>query len=211
MAIRSVYFIKENKVLKDDIEIKWASGFAFSQKQKNIISLHDAITQKYKVSSDQILEVSTKSPLELGKMLSSINLKFRFGEKYYFFESVYQSSKVFSDGLLGTIHHPEWIELESFAAKKASQSLNLPLVEFKYDSQSFPLEPKTMFFDWLYINCIHQLNIKFLIDKYHYFTDIEFNPTRMISTQAHALCLYKHLANNNLVEMFLNNPRKFYE
>ena len=211
MAIRSVYYIKNNQILKDEIEIKWESGFAYSQKQKNIVTLHQAICTKFNTTKDQVLEVSTKSPLELGKMLSSINLKFKVNDREYFFESVYQSSKVFSNGLLGVIHHPEWIELESFDAKKASQSLNLPLIEFNFNSRVFPLEPKTMFFDWLYISCIHQLNIKFLIEKYLYFTDIEFNPSRMISTQAQALCKYKNLADQNLVEEFLDNPSKFYE
>lgn len=200
-----------NKVSKDDIQIKWESGFAYSQKQKNINNLHELISKKYNISRDQILEVSTKSPLELGKMLSSINLKFKINDKEYFFESVYQSSKVFSNGLLGTIHHPEWIELASFEAKKKSQELNLPLALFKFGEKAFPLEPKTMFFDWLYISCIHQLNIKFLIEKYTFFTDIEFNPARMISTQARALCLYKLLAEQDIVDSFLDNPQEFYK
>jgi len=210
MATRSVYFIKGNSVCKDDIQIKWESGFAYSQKQKNIENLHEAISKKYGINKEMILEVSTKSPLELGKMLSSINLKFRVKNDDYYFESVYQSSKVFSNGLLGEVHHPEWIELESFEAKKASKTIGLPLLEFRFNSQTFPLEPPTMFFDWLYIRCIHQLNIKFLLKPYSCFTDIEFNPSRMISTQAHALCLYKNLANQDLVEKYLENPIKFY-
>lgn len=211
MAIRSVYYIQNHKVNKEDIEIKWASGFSYSQKQKNIVTLHEAISERFNVSTNEILEVSTKSLLEIGKMLSSINLEFEIEGKKYFFESVYQSCKVFQDGLLGTIHHPEWIELESFEAKKASQAINLPLVEFKFKDMTFPLEPKTMFFDWLYISCINQLNIKFLIDPYYYFTDIEFNPIKMISTQAQALCKYKNLVEQNLIEEFLKNPKKFYE
>lgn len=210
MATRSVYYIKDNKVSKENFDFVWERGLAYSQKQKNIVKLHEAISEKYKVNKDEILEVSTKSLTELGKMLSSINLKFKIDNRDYFFESVYQSSKVFGDGLLDPIHHLEWIELESFEAKKLSREIKLPLIEFKFKDKTFPLEPKTMFFDWLYISCINQLNIKFLIDKYKYFTDIEFNPIKMVSTQAQALCKYKCLADQGLVEEFLENPQKFY-
>jgi hypothetical protein len=30
MAVRSVYYIQNHKVNKEDIEIKWASGFSYS-------------------------------------------------------------------------------------------------------------------------------------------------------------------------------------
>lgn len=211
MAKRSFYYIKNNIVVKEDCEIKWASGFSFTQKQKNVQNLHQKIADQFQVSTDEILEVSTKSLDEIGKMLSSINLKFMIDGVEYYFESVYQSSKVFQDGLFGRIQHPEWIKLQSFESKKLAREKNLPLVEFNFNGQIFPLKPETMFFDWLYIKCLSQLNIDFVLDQYNYFTDIEFNPLKMISTQAQALCKYKYLRNNNLIEDFLKNPVEFYD
>lgn len=212
MAIRTVFFIKDNKINQENLEIVWARGFAVSQKQKNITTLHEQIASKFNVDKEEILEVSTKSKIPVGIALSAINLKVNLNGKRYFFESVYQSSKVFDDGLLGTIHHPEWIELPSFEAKKESREVGLPLKHFNFLNKIYPLEPKTLFYDWLYIKTVYEIpNIYEKIKKYKYFTDIEFNPEKMISCQAKSLVKFKFLYENNLIDEFLKNPRRFYK
>lgn len=210
MAIRSVCFIKDNNVVKEDFDIKWVSGLALSQKQRNIETLHRAISERFSIDPNRILEVSTKSKSEVGRLLSSLNLKLKLHGHEYAFESVYQSSKVFKDGMFGTIHHEEWLRLGGYEAKKRSQEIKLPLVEFRFDQRSFPLEPKTMFFDWLYIKCIMQYDLYFLINQYDFFTDIEFNPKKMVSTQASALCKFKWLVEHSLIEEYLLDPIKYY-
>lgn len=211
MAIRSVYYIKDNIVVIENFNVKWASGLALSQKQKNIENLHHAICERFSVEPNRILEVSTKSHTEIGRLLSSFNLKLKVNDHEYSFESVYQSSKVFQDGLFDTRQYEEWKLLDGYTAKKRSQEVKLPLAEFRFNQRSFPLDPKTMFFDWLYISCIEQFNLDFLISQYDYFTDIEFNPEKMVSTQANSLCKYKWLVEHNLVKEYLLDPIKYYK
>ena len=52
-----------------DIEFKWHSGFAKSQMQKSIASLHEAAEKLKKISP--ILEISRKSASDLGNNLSA--------------------------------------------------------------------------------------------------------------------------------------------
>ena len=61
------------------------------------------------------------------------------------------------------------------------------LVGFNYAGIDFPLEPKTVFYDYIYINAVKQtLSSEEIrqITEYTHFTDIEFNPQRSINTQA---------------------------
>ena len=211
MAVRSVFYIKDNHVVREDFEIKWVSGLSLLQKQRNIEILHHAISKRFSVELDRILEVSTKSKTEIGRLLSSFNLKFKMNDYDYTFESVYQSSKVFQDGLFDKLQYEEWMILDGYEAKKKSQKIKLPLAEFRLKKRSFTLEPKTMFFDWLYISCLKQYNISFLINQYDYFTDIEFITDKMVSTQANALCKYKWLVEHNLIEDYLLEPVKYYK
>lgn len=43
MAKRPAFFVREEKVVQDIFSFEWFSGFAISQKQKSIESLHHAI------------------------------------------------------------------------------------------------------------------------------------------------------------------------
>src|SRR5688572_17405993 len=56
---------------------------------------------------------------------------------------------------------------------------------FRFNGYSFPLEPKTVFYDWLYINAIYP-HREWLQRpcKDAGFTDIEFNPSKSINCQA---------------------------
>ena len=56
------------------IEFEYFTGFAISQKQKSINSMHASILRAD--SSLKVLEVSTKSTNPLGVALSAFNLKF---------------------------------------------------------------------------------------------------------------------------------------
>lgn len=81
MAIRSVFYIKDEKVKEKRFDIVWHRGLSLSQKQKNIESLNNKIIEAYNTSLNYILEISTKSTQTVGKELSAINLKFK--EKGY--------------------------------------------------------------------------------------------------------------------------------
>lgn len=64
-----------------------------------------------------------------------------------------------------------------------------------------PLNPKTIFYDWLYINAVLEnplLAAELL--KYNAFTDIEFNPEKSINCQAKAAALFVALSRKGKIE-----------
>lgn len=77
---------------------------------------------------------------------------------------------------------------------------------------SFPLEPKTAFYDWLYINAISPSWKQFSALK-HYagYTDIEFNPYRSINCQARSCALFVTLVLKGALERAIMSPETFVE
>ena len=97
MAIRPFFMISDSEIFKEDnCEFTFYTGFALSQKQKSIKSLHEQILKKY--SNAKILEVSRKSENSLGIALSAFNLTLPINNNEYPVENIFQSSKVFSNG-----------------------------------------------------------------------------------------------------------------
>ena len=70
MANRPVYIPKTNSesvgVTTKDVEFEWFPGMSKSQKQKSILSLHEA---SYKLDISPLLEISSKSMVELARRL----------------------------------------------------------------------------------------------------------------------------------------------
>ncbi|MDE6665873.1 MAG: hypothetical protein K2K14_06765 [Ruminococcus sp.] len=73
MAERPAYFIHNGKVAVRNYSFEWFSGFAVSQKQKSIESMHSEILRID--SGANLLEVSTKSKNLLGIKLSAFNIR----------------------------------------------------------------------------------------------------------------------------------------
>lgn len=211
MAIRRVYYINKNKVVYKDFDIIWHGGFSVSQKQKNIAELHKLISDDFNVPLDTILEVSTKSNCTIGKELSSFNLKININGTLCYLESIYQSSKVFSD-LFGETQYEYLLFLDSHEAKKTlAQQDHSKLVKFRFLGKDFSLKPEYLFYDWLYINAVNQIPYIYeKLKKYNYFTDIEFNPEKSKSCQARSLSLFIWLKNNNKLEEYFEKPDSFY-
>ena len=92
MAIRLAYFVTNGKVIKSEYEFQWFAGFSLAQKQRSVVSLHNAI--KTSNAEAKPLEISTKGIIALGVKLSAFNLKLNG----YTLENIFQSSKVFSNG-----------------------------------------------------------------------------------------------------------------
>lgn len=185
MAQRPAFFIRQGKVVSDMYSFEWFSGFAVSQKQKSIKSLHNAII-KTDVNAKP-LEISTKSMENIGTKLSAFNLKIN----NYALENIFQSSKVFEKG-------GPYLDLLDRLPKEAKRDERLRnsgiLKAFRYQNEEFPLIPQTVFYDFIYITAIKE---SFTIDEineilnYNYFTDIEFNPAKSINTQARAAALLR--------------------
>lgn len=178
MAKRPVFYIYQEKVVSKDYLFEWFSGFSISQKQRSIESLHDAIR---KADPDaRPLEISTKSREALGQKLSAFHL--RLGGTTL--ENVFQSAKVFEQG-------GPYLDLLCVPPREAKRDGRLrssgPLKAFCFRGETFPLIPRTAFYDYIYLAAVKEsLTSEEIsaISGYDYFTDIEFNPARSLNTQA---------------------------
>lgn len=189
------------------LHLQWNGGFAASQKKKNVEALHQAAARE---GLGPLLEVSTKSDEKLGRHLSAFHLTVRVAESVFSLESVFQGSKVFEGG-------GPYTDLYAVDARTAKRDLRLRssgnIVGFNLAGVSFPSEPKTMFYDWLYISALYE-HREWLMDrlpKYAGFTDIEFNPLRSVNCQARSCALLVALAKMNLLEAAMSSPKRFAE
>ena len=204
MAERKVFIVDSCGVIEETIDFKYYTGFAISQKQKSIDSLHKEIKRKY---HSNILEVSSKSKDELGVKLSAFNLKVEINGKLIAIENIFQSSKVFEKG-------GPYTDLLFESPIKAKKDIRLKdsgkLIKFIFKGKEFPIKPKTLFYDWIY--CITLTKNKQLINdlvKFDIFTDIEFNDKKSINCQARSAALFVYLYRNNLIDKALENIDNF--
>lgn len=187
-------------------DFEFFNGFNIIQKQKSIKSLHDAILQERPEA--KLLEVSRKSENLLGTKLSAFNLRFitKSGDRYPV-ENVFQSSKVFSQGgpyrdLLTCT------PLEAKRDERLQESGNL--IKFNFDNEDWGLEPKTMFYDYIYITALYEdRELCEQLVQFDTFTDIEFNPKKSFNCQARAVAVFVTLYKQGLVSEYLNDKEKF--
>ncbi|QFJ56000.1 DarT1-associated NADAR antitoxin family protein [Pseudobutyrivibrio xylanivorans] len=207
MANRPVYISLAEKPFYKiaNTEFEFFSGFSIQQKQRSIKSLHDAFLLS--CPNNKVLEVSRKSPLQIGNKLSAFNLKYRMNGKYYPVECLFQGSKVFENGKV----YQDLYERQPGEAKKDERLKNSGrIVGFKLDNTDFESEPKDFFYNWLYINALNNdENIGKELLEYDSFTDIEFNPKKSINCQAIAVAIYVGLVKSNNLEEALKSPEEF--
>lgn len=208
MAEKKIFMVSNLRYFKEDIvNYEYFGGFAVSQKQKCIVSLHESINQRYR--NKHILEISTKSLQPLGVELSAFNLKFfheELGEEKCL-ENVFQSSKVFTGG-------GPYRDLLDVKPKDAKRDERLQksgrLIGFNLYDQMWPLNPQTMFYDWIYIKALmqHEELAKEILE-YDVFTDIEFNHKRSLNCQARAAAIFVGLSKKGELEEKISTPEKF--
>ena len=189
----------------------WHTGFAASQKKKNVAALHNAAAR---AGVSPVLEVSTKSDEPLGQHLSAFHLKVKSDLAGPIpLECAYQGSKVFESG------GPYADLYFKGEARDAKRDVRLQqsgkIVGFSFDGFHFPTEPKTVFYDWLYVNAIVEhrdwLKSRSRFCEYAGFTDIEFNPSKSINCQARACALFSALLRKGLLEKAVESPAAFLE
>lgn len=166
-------------------------------------------TAARRIGIEPLLEVSTKSPSELGRRLSAFNLKLDVDGEMLSLESVYQASKVFSE----SGQHTDLLREGPYAAKKAIKALGRgKIISFRLFGRDFQTEPKNAFYDWLYIRAIqpHHDWIRRNVEFYGY-TDIEFNPEKSINCQARAVAEYMSLLNQGSSAECFKDFDKFRE
>ena len=206
MAIRPFFMISDSEIFKEDnCEFTFYTGFALSQKQKSIESLHEQILKKY--SNAKILEVSRKSENPLGIALSAFNLTLPINNNEYPVENIFQSSKVFSNG--GP--YQDLLFVHPRDAKRDERLKNSgKLISFELNSNIWGLEPKTLFYDWLYTHALYR-NKRLIneIVKYNTFTDIEFNPNKSFNCQARSVAIFVSLYKKGIIESYLHNKNLF--
>ena len=205
MATRPVFipiFESESLIKKDNIEFQYYSGFSVGQKQKSIVSLHEAIHEKYGFKN--ILEVSSKSQDQLGIDLSAFNLMIfdKKSNKKFSVECAFQSSKVFEQG-------GPFIDLLDRTSREAKKDQRLKesgeLLKFIFYDREWDLLPRTAFYDWLYINALN-VNPQYHeeLSQYEAFTDIEFNPEKSINCQANSIAMFLSIKKKGLLDQIKN-------
>lgn len=207
MAQRPVFlpFGQPDKLVDEvTVEFLWHKGMAASQKRKNVAELHGAAL---KAGLGPLLEVSTKSDVWLGHRLSAFNLQVELQNGIEVpLESAFQSSKVFSGGGPYT----DLLRVDGRTAKRDERLNSSGTLEgFLFEGISFPLVPRTAFYDWLYIRAASKhADLCAPLDSYAGFTDIEFNPSRSINCQARSCATFVSLARLHLLES-VTSPAKF--
>lgn len=193
-------------VLERYVEFHWHAGFAKSQKQKSIRALHEMALHEYGVKNP--LEVSSKSEDPLGVALSSFNLKFTTKRgRTLTVEAAFQGSKVFALGgpFLDIFGKPP-IDAKRDERLRSSGAL----IKFSFFGTNWNLEPKTAFYDWLYISAL--LKNPDLVDQItdrDGFTDIEFNPERSINCQARSAALFCALYHTDKLDFAMESQESF--
>lgn len=207
MAERPIFLptpTQDELVKEISVKLAWHSGFAEIQKKRNVYALHEAAAR---LGFAPLLEVSTKSDDKVGQHLSSFHLKVHSPFGNIPLECAFQGSKVFECG-------GPYIDLFTTDPRAAKRDPRLresgSLVAFEFQGMRFPLEPKTAFYDWLYIGAIFPYRGWLSrLNSYVGFTDIEFNPERSINCQARSIALFFSLTFKNLLEDAMASPQSF--
>jgi hypothetical protein len=77
--------------------------------------------------------------------------------------------------------------------------------------ESFPLVPRTSFYDWLYLHALIQ-NEHLLpeLEEYNAFSDIAFNPEKSLNCQARSAALYLGLKQARLIRDCLESRERYF-
>lgn len=188
LAKRPAWSISDDRVICKEFEFQWNGGFAITQKQKNIRNLHEAIKEKMR---ENALEVSTKGLVSPGNEIGSFSLKLDGIP----LENVFQSSKKYELGGPYT----DLLQVTPKEAKRDERHRSSGRIRsFVLHGEDWPLEPKTLFYDYLYVCALLQnYGTKLDLSGYSWFTDIEFNPKKSVNCQARSVAVYKLLQKKN--------------
>jgi hypothetical protein len=187
------------------IEFEWHPGMSLQQKQRTINSLHKSAEKR---GITPILEISTKSPSDLGKSLSAFNLQIETNaQQKICVEAAYQGGKIFENG-------GPYKDLYGFTGRQIKKDERLRnsgnLIAFEFNSGRWPLEPKTLFYDWLYVTALYQnSDLASQLLTFKGYSDIEFNPKKSVNCQARAAGLFVALQHRNLLLPTISNKEEF--
>ncbi|AWX14114.1 hypothetical protein CEP49_05900 [Mergibacter septicus] len=201
---RPIFIPKQNGIgfVEKEIEFDWHMGMSSEVRKRSVKSLHE---NAKKIGISKILEASSKSENPIGIRLSAFHLKNIEGVAV---ENLFQSSKVFKNG--GP--YEKLLRVTPKEAKKYERLKNSgELIKFEFNGKEFPLEPKTLFYDWLYLQVLFseknlELREQFFEENFEAFSDIEYNPKKSFSCQARTLAICVSLYKNESVQEFIDDP-----
>ena len=206
MANRPIFqaIAKEPYCMINNVEFKFYSGFSVVQKQRSIDSLHTEYLKKHQ--NTKILEISSKSKLDIGVNLSAFNLMYNYQDELISVECAFQGSKAFE---LGGPYTDIYFKTSYEAKKDTRLRESGKLTKFVLDGVEYPLEPKDLFYNWIYINALHKNESSNEVILFDAFTDIEFNPQKSINCQAKAVAIYVGLVRSGKISEALNSFDSF--
>ena len=209
MAKRPIFLTHPIKLFEEkEIDFQFFNGFSITQKAKSIKSLHQSANHQ---GITNILEVSTKSNLKIGWALSAFNLMIDFdGDKQISLECAFQGSKVFEgDKQYKDIYLKSSLEAKKDPRLKSSGAI----IGFEFEGEYWENEPKTAFYDWMYIKVLYQNNSQTIEElcTYQAFSDIEFNPVKSINCQARTCAILVSLIKQNKIDEALSSKERFIE
>ena len=105
--------------------------FALSQKRKCQIGLHQNFLMEY--PKEKILEISSSSLVSLGAKLSAMHLSKRTLKGITTVESVFQSSRIYSDGIKRIGPFPEYRFLPGRECKKLVKEAAKEMHSYQYE------------------------------------------------------------------------------
>jgi hypothetical protein len=190
------------------LPIKWHSGFAVVQKEKNIGELHRAAREH---GYSPLLEISTKSKSERGRHMSAFYMTVPTKQHGRIkLELAFQGSKVFERGGPFTDLYCKGDKEIGEAKNDARLKQSGALKGFRFEGLDYPLEPKTTFYDWLYCSFLVDYR-DWAVKLYEYagFTDVEFNPQRSINCQARSAALFMSLMKRGQLDEAMKSPSDF--
>lgn len=182
---RSVYCVSTDTPFFEvqSVTFKPARGMNIVQWRKNVEKTHEIYMRSYHASKP--LEVSTFSTVPEGAKLSAYRLTASNG---YRTECMFQSAKTFEKG-------GPYADLLNVKPHDAQHDERLrksgKLTCFTLFGKEYPLEPKTAFYDWIYIRSLmDNPELAAFVTHYDAFTDTSFNPERQVNCQAEACAIY---------------------
>jgi hypothetical protein len=207
MVARPVFIPRKTGArLVDEVRVQftWNPGMAPSQKKKNVVALHESAVRQ---GLGPLLEISSKSELEVGRRLSAFHIKLKVDGNETTVECAYQGSKVFE-------HAGPFTDLFFVESRMAKRDPRLKesgrLVGFHFQDHDYPLSPPTAFYDWLYLLALfpHREWLTRL-QTYTGFTDIEFNPERSLNCQARSFATFQALWAREILEEAMTSFDRF--
>lgn len=178
--------------------------FALSQKRKCQIGLHQNFLMEY--PKEKILEISSSSLVSLGAKLSAMHLSKRTLKGITTVESVFRSSRIYSDGIKRIGPFPEYRFLPGRECKKLVKEAAKEMHSYQYelDGLTFyaPVHHISQFYDSLYLNALlepenEEVKNKLLQENYTAFTDLA---TRSLNCQARSAAIFVGLVRAGLID-----------